>query len=63
VQHQENLSKFDGGDTRALAALHVAHFAEMNNPQAHPLDAEALVQLGFANAMEWIEDPALLQPR
>jgi hypothetical protein len=35
----------------------------MDNPQAHPLDIEALIQLGFANAMDWIEDPALLQPR
>jgi HD-like signal output (HDOD) protein len=63
VQHQESLSQFDGQDSRALVALHVAHFAEMDDAQAFPLDAAALSELGYPDAEDWIADPALLQPR
>jgi HD-like signal output (HDOD) protein/ActR/RegA family two-component response regulator len=61
VQHQEDLLKFDGADKRAIAALHVAHFAEMDNPQAYPLDVNALTELGYPEAQAWIEDPAIFQ--
>ena len=33
VQNQETLATFDGEDPAAIAALHVAHFTEMNNAQ------------------------------
>jgi HD-like signal output (HDOD) protein/ActR/RegA family two-component response regulator len=61
VQHQESLSTFDGEDTRAIAALHVAHFAEMDNSQAYPLDIEALTSFGYAEAETWLADTALTQ--
>jgi HD-like signal output (HDOD) protein len=61
VQYQENLAAFDGEDTRAIAALHVAHFAEMDNSQAYPLDSETLANLGFADAEDWLAHTALVE--
>jgi HD-like signal output (HDOD) protein/ActR/RegA family two-component response regulator len=61
VQHQESLATFDGNDTRAIAALHIAHVAEMDNPQAYPLDLEALTNFGFPEAESWIADTSLIE--
>jgi HD-like signal output (HDOD) protein len=61
VQHQESLATFDGKDQAAIAALHVAHFSEMNDPQAHPLDVEALAAFGFLQVESWVEGAALIE--
>jgi HD-like signal output (HDOD) protein len=61
VQHQETLAEFDGKDTSALAALHAAHFAEMENPQAYPLDTATLAELGFNDVESWISDAVLAE--
>jgi HD-like signal output (HDOD) protein/CheY-like chemotaxis protein len=61
VQHQESLSTFDGQDTRAIAALHVAHCAEMHNAQSYPLDIGTLNEMGFADAESWMSESALVQ--
>jgi HD-like signal output (HDOD) protein len=61
VQHQEDLGAFDGTDRGALAALHAAHFAEMDNSQAYPLDVQSLNAMGFADAESWIADGALVE--
>lgn len=59
VQHHETLSDFQGSDPQAVAALHVAHFVEMDNSQTHPLDVESLAAMGIGNAEEWIEGAAI----
>jgi HD-like signal output (HDOD) protein/ActR/RegA family two-component response regulator len=56
VQYQEALSAYEGEDPAALAALHVAHCVDANDPQAYPLDMGSLTSLGFANAESWIEE-------
>ena len=61
IQHQETLATFDGEDPAAIAALHVAHFTEMNNAQKYPLDQEALAQLGHPKAEFWIAEAALAE--
>jgi HD-like signal output (HDOD) protein len=61
VQHQESLSTFTGNDPHAIASLHVAHVAEMGDPQAYPLDTEALAAFGFADTESWISDAALTE--
>jgi HD-like signal output (HDOD) protein len=61
VQHQESLATFDGEDRRAIAALHVAHYSEMNDPLAYPLDTETLTEFGFPEAHSWIHDAALAE--
>jgi HD-like signal output (HDOD) protein len=53
VQFQDRLDRYAGTDRSALAALHVAHFAEANDEVAHPLLMEQLRALGFENAHRW----------
>jgi HD-like signal output (HDOD) protein len=53
VQFQDRLGQYSGGDRSALAALHVAHFAEASDEVAHPLQLEQLRALGFKNADTW----------
>jgi HD-like signal output (HDOD) protein len=61
VQHQESIPTFDGQDTRAIAALHVAHCAEMRDAQSYPLDLRALTELGFPDAESWMTDSSLVE--
>ena len=61
VQHQESLTNFDGNEPAAIAALHVAHYAEMNDPQTYPLDTNALMSMGFPDAESWLADAALVE--
>ena len=61
VQHQESIPSFQGNEPAALAALHVAHFAEMNDPQAFPLNVEALTQLGFPEGESWLTEVELVE--
>ena len=53
VQFQDRLNQYGGTDRSALAALHVAHFAEANDEVAHPLQLEQLRVLGFEHAHRW----------
>jgi HD-like signal output (HDOD) protein len=61
VQHQDTPSTFDGSDTGAIAALHVAHYAEMDDPRAYPLDTTTLAQFGFNDVESWVSDAALVE--
>jgi HD-like signal output (HDOD) protein/ActR/RegA family two-component response regulator len=53
VQYQDRLASFPGKDPAALAAMHVAHCAEVANPAAAPLDIQALTAFGFPDAEQW----------
>jgi HD-like signal output (HDOD) protein/ActR/RegA family two-component response regulator len=54
VQKQDKISEFEGRDHAALAAVHVSHCAEVKDPQAYPLQVEALAKLGYIGAADWV---------
>lgn len=55
VQFQEQVNWFPGLDAEALAAVHVAHYADAKDPQSYPLEKEALESFGFPGVENWIE--------
>ena len=57
VQYLDRLDEFAGKDANALAAVHVAHVADAENPVSYPLQMERLTALGFPEASRWVESP------
>jgi HD-like signal output (HDOD) protein len=59
VQYQERLDSFNGTDTEALAAVHIAHAVDSADAISYPLQLSQLSTLGFRGADRWLAAEAV----